>query len=41
MKEIQRVAQKLSREQKSVAGGGSGGGVQTGTKSHPRYTGVN
>ena len=40
MKEIQKDVQKLSREQKSVAG--RGGGVRTGTKteSHPRYTGV-
>ena len=38
MKEIQKIVQKLSREQKSAAGGG---GVRTGTKtqSHP-YTGV-
>ena len=38
IKEIQKVVQKLSREQESAAGGG----VQTGTKtwSHPRYTGV-
>ena len=51
MKEIQKVVQKLSREQEYVAdgdgGGGDGdgggdGGVRTGTKtlSHPRYTGV-
>ena len=33
MKEIQKVVQKLSREQESTAG------VRTGT-SHPRYTGV-
>ena len=34
MKEIQIVVQKLSREQKSAAGGGvSGSGVQTGTKT--------
>ena len=34
MKEIQKVVQKLSREQKSAAGGAaSGGGVQTGTKT--------
>ena len=41
MKEIQKVVQKLSREQESAAGGG-GGGVRTGTKtlSHPQYTGV-
>ena len=32
MKEIQKVVQKLSREQESAAGGGSGGG-QTGTKT--------
>ena len=32
MKEIQKVVQKLSREQGSAAGGG-GGGVQTGTKT--------
>ena len=39
MKEIQKVVQKLSREQESAAGGG---GVRTGTKtlSHPQYTGV-
>ena len=38
MKEIQKVVQKLSREQESAAGGG----VWTGTKtySHPWYTGV-
>ena len=43
MKEIQKVVQKLSREQESVAGGGGASdGVRTGTKtlSHPRYTGV-
>ena len=49
MKEIQKVVQKLSREQESAAGGGAGGGgsgggggVRTGTKtsSHPQYTGV-
>ena len=43
MKEIQKVVQKLSRQQESAAGGGGGGGgVRTGTKtwSHPRYTGV-
>ena len=41
MKEIEKVVQKLSREQESAAGGG-GGGVWTGTKklSHPWYTGV-
>ena len=33
MKEIQKVVQKLSREQESVAGGGGGGSVQTGTKT--------
>ena len=36
MKEIQKVVQKLSREQESAAGaggGGSGGGVRTGTKT--------
>ena len=33
MKEIQRVAQKLSREQESAVGGGAGGGVRTGTKT--------
>ena len=33
MKEIQKVVQKLSREQESVAGGGAGGGVRTGTKT--------
>ena len=40
MKEIQKVVQKLSREQESAAGGS--GGVRTGTKteSHPQYTGV-
>ena len=32
MKEIQKVVQKLSREQESAAGGG-GGGVRTGTKT--------
>ena len=33
MKEIQKVVQKLSREQESAAGGGgAGGGVRTGTK---------
>ena len=39
IKEIQKVVQKLSREQESAAGGG---GVRTGTKtlSHPQYTGV-
>ena len=39
IKEIQKVVQKLSREQESAAGGGS---VRTGTKtwSHTRYTGV-
>ena len=31
MKEIQKIIQKLSREQESAAGGG--GGVQTGTKT--------
>ena len=31
MKEIQKVVQKLSREQESAAGGG--GGVRTGTKT--------
>ena len=31
MKEIQKLVQKLSREQKSAAGGG--GGVRTGTKT--------
>ena len=43
MKEIQKVVQKLSREQESAAGGGAaGGGVRTGTEteSHPRHTGV-
>ena len=46
MKEIQKVVQKLSREQESAAGGGAGGGggggIRTGTKtsSHPQYTGV-
>ena len=38
MKEIQKVVQKLPREQESAAGGG--GGVQTGTKKSPGYTGV-
>ena len=39
MKEIQKVVQKLSREQKSVAGGGgAGGGVQN-IKSPPVYRG--
>ena len=36
MKEIQKVVQKLSREQESAAGGGGGGGgggVRTGTKT--------
>ena len=37
MKEIQKVVQKLSREQESAAGGGggadAGGGVRTGTKT--------
>ena len=34
MKEIQKVVQKLSREQESAAGGGgAGGGVWTGTKT--------
>ena len=37
MKEIQKVVQKLSSGQESVAGGGtgspSGGGVRTGTKT--------
>ena len=34
MNEIWKVVQKLSREQKSEAGGGaSGGGVRTGTKT--------
>ena len=35
MKEIQKVVQKLSRGQKSTAGGGGGigGGVRTGTKT--------
>ena len=33
MKEIQKVVQKLSREQESAAGGGGGGGVRTGTKN--------
>ena len=47
MKEIKKVVQKLSREQKYAAGGGgtgggAGGGVRTGIKklSHPRYTGM-
>ena len=44
--EIWKVVPKLSREQKSAAGGGAsggaGGGARTGTKtkSHPQYTGV-
>ena len=40
MKEIQKVVQKLSREQESAAAGG--GSVRTGTQtqSHPQYTGV-
>ena len=38
MKEIQKVVQKLSREQESAAGGGgsgggAGGSVRTGTKT--------
>ena len=37
MKEIQKVVQKLSREQEFAAGGGGGGGggggVRTGTKT--------
>ena len=37
MKEIQKVVQKLSREQESAAGGGggagAGGGVRTGTET--------
>ena len=35
MNEIQKVVQKLSREQESAAGGGGGarGGVRTGTKT--------
>ena len=33
MKEIQKVVQKLSREQESAAGGGGAGGVRTGTKT--------
>ena len=35
MKEIQKVIQKLSREQESAAGGGGGGGggERTGTKT--------
>ena len=33
MKEIQKVVQKLSREQESAAGGGGGSGVRTGTKT--------
>ena len=42
IKEIQKVVQKLSREQESAAGGGGGSGARTGTKtkSHPQYTGV-
>ena len=46
MKEIQKVLQRLSREQESAAGGGAGagagGGVRTGKKNikSPRYTGV-
>ena len=33
MKEIQKVVQKLSREQESTAGGGADTGVRTGTKT--------
>ena len=33
MKEIQKVVQKLSREQESAAAAGAGGGVRTGTKA--------
>ena len=36
MKEIQKVVEKLSREQEAAAGGGGaggGGGVRTGTKT--------
>ena len=34
MKEIQKIVQKLSREQESATGGGGGGGgVRTGTKT--------
>ena len=34
MKEIQKVVQKLSREQESAAGGGAGGAdIRTGTKT--------
>ena len=35
IKEVQKVVQKLSREQESAAGGGggAGGGVRTGTKT--------
>ena len=33
MKEIQKVVQRLSREQESAAGGGGAGGVRTGTKT--------
>ena len=33
MKEIQKVVQKLSRQQVSAAGGGDSGGVRTGTKT--------
>ena len=43
MKENRKVVQKLSREQKSVVGGGGASlRSRTGTKSysHTRYTGV-
>ena len=33
IKEIQKVVQKLSREQRSAAAGGASGGVRTGTKT--------
>ena len=40
MEEIQKVVQKLSREQESAAGGGgAGGGVRTGTKNIQVYRG--
>ena len=43
MKEIQKVVQKLSRQQESAAGAGAwGGAVRTDTEtlSHPWYTGM-
>ena len=33
MKEVQKVVQKLSREQESVAGGGGGGGGGAGVRT--------